>query len=77
MNLRQIAFSLALVASSVAPAFAQQAPAGGQPGNATVEGTEGPNANGSGYPSATSQAGVVARTNVGPSQQPGAPVAAQ
>ena len=48
----------ALVGTGIAPVFAQVPRS-----NATIEGTQGPNANGTGYPSAAVQAGQVGTTN--------------
>ena len=66
MNVKHIALGLALVAGAIAPAFAQSGPAPIPQNNASLEGSEGPASNSAGYPSAQSQGGTVATTNIGP-----------
>ncbi len=62
----KLALGLALAIGAAAPAFAQSNPAPVPQNNASLEGSEGPASNSAGYPSAQSQGGSVATTNVGP-----------
>ena len=62
MNIRKIALGVAIVASTAFPALAQTHPTS----NATQLGSEGPNSNSAGYPSAANQGGTITTTQVGP-----------
>ena len=66
MNTIKLALGLALIAGMAAPAFAQSGPAPVPHNNASLEGSEGPASNSAGYPSAQSQGGTIATTEIGP-----------
>ena len=59
MKILTTTVGLTLALAVLAPAFAQNTPAPIPPNNATIQGTEGPNSNSTGYPSAAGGVNIV------------------